>query len=129
MRTGTIAAALIGALFVLSSIALSAHHTPEDRGKALFNDPKLGGGTSGKSCNDCHPGGKGLEGVAGKKEWKSPGGTVKTLEEMVNTCITMALKGKPLDVKSEQMKDLVSYLKTFKPMPGAAPKKKAAVGC
>ncbi|MGO9613488.1 MAG: hypothetical protein ACLPX5_10685 [Dissulfurispiraceae bacterium] len=37
-----------------------------EKGKALFNDPKLGGGTSGKSCNTCHPVGKGLEGVGEK---------------------------------------------------------------
>jgi hypothetical protein len=41
----------------------------------------------------------------------------------------MALKGKALDVKSEQMKDLVSYMKTIKPAAAAPAKKKAAVGC
>jgi len=117
------------ALIVTASLVTAKHHTPEERGKALFKDPKLGGGTSGKSCSSCHPGGKGLEGVAGKKEWQSPAGAVKTLEEMVNACITAALKGKPLDVQSEQMKDLVSYLKTFKAQKAAPKKKKAAVGC
>jgi cytochrome c5 len=109
---------------------LAKHHTPEERGKALFNDQKLGGGTAERSCNTCHPGGKGLEGVGDKKEWKNPGGTFKSLEQAVNVCIEMALKGKALDVKSDQMKDLVSYLKSLKPAADKAPKKKKApIGC
>lgn len=121
--------ALIAIAMLLASAVFAMHHTPEDRGKTLFNDTKLGGGTSGKSCGTCHPDGKGLEGIGSKKEWKTPGGEFKSLEEAVNICITMALKGTALDVKSEQMKDLVSYLKTIKPKAGATSKKKAAVGC
>ena len=117
-------------IVVLASSAVYAkHHTPEERGKTLFNDPKLGGGTADKSCGTCHPDGKGLYGVAEKMEWKNPGGTFKSLEEAANTCIVMALKGKPLDVKSDQMKDLVSYLKSLKGKGAEAPKKKAPVGC
>ena len=74
-----------------------------EKGKALFNDPKLG--TTGKSCNDCHPGGKGAEKAAGKKD----------LEDIVNGCITQGLKGKALDVKSEEMQSLILYLKSLKP--------------
>lgn len=113
----------------VSSGAMAMKHTAEERGKALFNDPKLGGGTSGSSCNTCHPDGKGLEGVATKKEWRTPGGRHKSLEEAVNVCVTMALKGKALDVKSEQMKDIIAYLKSLK-QAGSEPKKRApAVGC
>jgi len=121
--------AVIAVVLLVSSAVLAMHHTPEDRGKALFNDQKLGGGTSGKSCNTCHPDGKGLEGVGNKKEWKNPGGTFKSLEEAVNVCIEMALKGKALDVKSDQMKDMISYLKSLKAKSDEAPKKKPAVGC
>ena len=121
--------ALIAIVMLIASAVLAMSHTPEDRGKALFNDTKLGGGTSGKSCGTCHPDGKGLEGIGSKKEWKTPGGEIKSLEEAVNICVTMALKGKALDVKSEQMKDLVSYLKSIKPKTSETPKKKSAVGC
>jgi cytochrome c5 len=122
--------ALVAIAMLLASAVLAMHHTPEDRGKTLFNDTKLGGGTAGKSCNTCHPDGKGLEGVGSKTMWKNPGGEFKSLEEAVNVCITLANKGTALDVKSEQMKDLVSYLKSIKPAGAAAPaKKKAAVGC
>ena len=121
--------ALIAIVMLIASAVLAMSHTPEDRGKTLFNDTKLGGGTSGKSCGTCHPDGKGLEGIGSKKEWKTPGGETKSLEEAVNICVTMALKGKALDVKSEQMKDLVSYLKSIKPKTSETPKKKSAVGC
>ncbi len=98
------------------------------KGKALFNDTKLG--TAGNSCNTCHPDGKGLEGAGAKKEWKTPAGASKTLADAVNTCITMALKGKALDVKSDKMKSIVKYIKSLgsekKP---AAKKKKPAMGC
>lgn len=102
--------ALIAIAMLLASVVFAAQLTSEERGKALFNDTKLGGGTTGKSCGSCHPDGKGLEGI-NQKESKIPSG----LEEMVNNCVTQALKGTALDVKSEQMQDLVSYLKTIKP--------------
>jgi cytochrome c len=122
--------AVLIVIAVLTATAVFAtHHTPEERGKALFNDTTLGGGTAGRSCNTCHPDGKGLLGVGGKTMWKTPGGEFKTLEEAVNICITMALKGKALDVRSAQMRDLVAYLKSLKPAGSSAPAKKPLVGC
>jgi hypothetical protein len=113
--------ALIAFVMLFASAVLAAHHTPEDRGKTLFNDAKLGGGTSGKSCGTCHPDGKGLDKIGGMDEGK--------MQERVNNCIAKPLQGKALDVKSEQMKDLVSYLKSIKPVDAKPAKKKAAVGC
>ena len=107
--------ALISIVIVAACVAPAINPTPEGRGKALFNDPKLGNGISGSSCGSCHPNGKGLERVAGKKEWKTRSGDFKTVEEVVNICIIMALRGAALDVNSEQMKDLVSYINTLKP--------------
>jgi cytochrome c5 len=129
MKSIKITAIVVCVIFAASSLVIAKHHTAEERGKTLFNDVKLGGGTEGRSCNTCHPDGKGLLGVGDKKDWKTPGGDFKTLEEAVNICIAMALKGKALDVKSDQMKDIVSYLKTLKAKAGEAPKKKAPVGC
>jgi mono/diheme cytochrome c family protein len=85
------------------------------KGKALFNDPKLGGGTAGVSCNSCHPDGKGLERAA----------DMKGLEKQVNACIKNALKGKGIDPKSAEMADIVAYLKSLKGKTPAAetPKK------
>jgi cytochrome c len=120
------------ALGLLLSGAFAMKHLPEERGKTLFNDTKFGGGTAGKSCNSCHPGGKGLEKSADKKEFGIMGKKQNSLEEAVNFCIVMALKGKAIDPKSEQMKDIVAYIKSLKGMAPAkeAPKKKKSIeGC
>jgi len=109
-----------------TSVAFAAGASVK-KGKALFNDSKLG--TAGNSCNTCHPDGKGLEGAGAKKEWKTPGGAHKTLEEAVNTCIGMALKGKALDVKSDKMQLLVMYIKSLGEKKPAAKKKKPIMGC
>lgn len=100
-------------LFValICSFAFAMKHTPEDRGKALFSDPKFAGGQ--KACNECHPNGKGLENAANKKEFNIMGKKQKDLEEAVNFCIVNANKGKAIDVKSEQMKDMVAYIKSL----------------
>ena len=73
-----------------------------EKGKTLFNDPKAFGGQ--KACSSCHPNGKGLEKAAEKKG----------LEERINACIVNANRGKAIDVNSEQMKSLVSYIKSLK---------------
>lgn len=106
--------------------AIAKQHLPEERGKTLFNDAKFGGGTSGKSCNSCHPDGKGMEKSGEKKEFNIMGKQQKSLGEAVNFCIENALKGKAIDPKSEQMKDIVAYIKSLgKPAPAKeAPKKK-----
>ncbi|MBF0464684.1 MAG: hypothetical protein HQK88_07925 [Nitrospirae bacterium] len=73
-------------------------------GKALFNDTKLGGGSTGKSCNSCHPAGKGIK----------PETTNSTrLEDIVNGCITGPLAGTALQKDSQQMKDIVAYIKSI----------------
>lgn len=85
------------------------------KGKILFNDTKLGGGMAGKSCNSCHPEGKGLEKAANRKD----------LPKVTNACIENALKGKPINPKSAEMADLIAYIKSLKGNPeGSAGKKK-----
>jgi cytochrome c553 len=85
-----------------------------EKGKALFSDPKFGGGTAGVSCNSCHPDGKGLEKAA----------DMKGLAKQVNACIKNALKGKGIDLKSAEMADMVAYIKSLKgKAPGPTPKK------
>lgn len=111
---------------VLSIIAIAYAGGNVEKGKALFNDPKLG--TSGKSCNSCHPDGKGLEQAGTKKEFNIMGKSQKSLEEAVNFCIEMALKGKAIDPKGPDMADIVAYIKSLSGK--AAPKKKKAIeGC
>jgi len=74
------------------------------KGKVLFNDTRLGGASSGISCNSCHPNGRGLE-KAGER---------KDLEKFVDSCIENALKGKAIDPKSDDMANLVAYIKFLK---------------
>jgi cytochrome c553 len=101
-----------------------------EKGKAMFNDPKAFGGKA--ACSSCHPAGKGLEMAADKKEWKTPAGKTKTIEEAVNLCIVNANKGKALDVKSEQMADMVAFIKSLAKKAEAPakemPKKQKAAG-
>jgi cytochrome c len=96
-----------------------------ERGKKMFNDPKLG--TNGSTCNSCHPDGQGLEkaGDKGKVEWTTPAGVLRSLEDAINVCITMALNGKALDKKSQAMQDMVAYIKS---LGGKAPEKNMAPG-
>lgn len=96
------------------SAAFAMKHMPDERGKALFNDAKSFGGS--KACNECHPNGKGLEKAGDKKVFNIMGMTQKSLEEAVNVCIVNANKGKALDAKSDQMKDMVAYIKSLKKM-------------
>ncbi len=89
-----------------------------EKGRSLFNDPRLG--TTGRSCNDCHPHGKGAEKAASKSD--------DDIARIVNVCITQSIRGKALDANSVEMRSLVSYIRSLggeaKP---AAPK--APAGC
>jgi cytochrome c peroxidase len=106
MKMVRIAAFVIIAAMALAGAAAAAHHEGSvEKGKALFNDPKLG--TTGKSCNDCHKDGKGIEKAAVRKD----------LETVVNNCITQGLKGKALDAGSVEMQSLVKYIKSLKVPP------------
>lgn len=84
-----------------------------EKGIAYFNDPGLGGSTNAKSCATCHPEGKGLKGVAEKKQYTQTGDVDKALAEVVNQCIVKALKGKALGSNSVELQDMVAYLKTL----------------
>lgn len=97
-----------------------------ERGKALFMDTALG--TTGKSCETCHPGG-GTEGMEMEGMTTKPLAGVKdrypgifammdpekevTLAEVVNFCIANPLKGEPLPEDSQEMKDLLAYLESL----------------
>jgi cytochrome c len=90
-----------------------------EKGKSLFNDPNFGNGTAGKSCNSCHPEGRGLEKSGEKTEFNIMGKKQNSLEEAVNFCIENALKGTPIDPEGQDMKDIVAYIKSLKPTEAA----------
>ncbi|UCG77833.1 MAG: hypothetical protein JSV21_09685 [Nitrospirota bacterium] len=84
------------------------------QGKKLFEDPKFAGSTNNKSCNSCHPDGRGLENASGKPQYSIMGSNLSSLEATVNVCIKKALKGKPLEHNSSEMKDIVEYIGSVK---------------
>jgi cytochrome c5 len=97
-----------------------------ERGFALFNDKKLG--TTGKTCNDCHMGGGTQDGKMGDKtlnafdnlamhypKYFMMGKRVMTLDQVVNFCVTMPLKGEPLAWDDQKLTDLVAYCASVKP--------------
>jgi cytochrome c peroxidase len=79
-------------------------------GEMLFRDSALGGPGNTQSCSSCHPMGKGLD-----KAWRNP-----DLAGQVNKCISATLKGKPLPPDSIEMKSLILYIKSFKPVPASS---------
>ncbi len=110
MKIARIVLLSVLALGLVFSYAIAAGDAA--KGKAAFNDPKFAGGS--KACGACHPNGKGLEKAGDKKEFNIMGKTQKSLEEAVNLCIEGANKGKAIDVKSQQMQDIVAYIKSLK---------------
>ena len=105
---------IVLAILVGVGMAFAAEGPSIDKGKALFNDPKLG--TTGKSCNSCHLDGKGALQAAGKAD----------LDRIINACITHSIKGKALDPQSMEMQSMILYLKSLS---AKKPATKPAVGC
>jgi cytochrome c len=97
-----------------------------ERGKALFADVNLG--TTGKSCESCHPNG-GTEGMEMEGMATKPLTGVKdrypgpfammpdkeemTLAEVVNACVTGPVGGEMLADDSREMKDFLAYLESL----------------
>ena len=82
-----------------------------ERGKLLFNDPTLGKGSNGKTCNTCHEGGLDLAiNVIHKENFEVMGVEVENIREAVNFCIQVTLRGEGIDLQGEEMDDLLSYL-------------------
>ncbi|MBE0425759.1 MAG: hypothetical protein IBX72_03825 [Nitrospirae bacterium] len=107
VRIALLSVIAIGLIFSYTFAAGDA-----EKGKSLFNDPKFAGGT--KACNECHPGGRGLEKSGMKKEFNMGGKKQLGLEEAVNYCIVKANKGEAIDPKSEDMANIIAYIKSLK---------------
>lgn len=81
-------------------------------GEQLFKSPALG--TVGKSCASCHGEGEDLKGAAEEyPKFSDLAGREITLIEMNNICIERALKGKPLDPRSDGAQALAAYLRSL----------------
>ncbi len=98
MKSTIRAVFMAGCLLSSGGISMASAEPSVDSGKKLFNDAGLG--TNGKTCNDCHPNGKGIEKAAGNKD----------LDKIVNGCIAQALQGKPLNPLSTEMRSIILYI-------------------
>jgi cytochrome c5 len=114
LKIATLSLMAIGLVVFLACTPATVTKGDTGKGKLVFNDVNFGAGTSGKSCNSCHPDGKGLEKSGDKKEFAIMGQNQNSLEEAVNVCIEMALKGKSIDTKSDDMVNIVAYIKSLK---------------
>ncbi|MDF1614941.1 c-type cytochrome [Desulfurivibrio dismutans] len=104
-----LAAALMMGLAIPA--ALVAQTTAEERGRVLFENPQAFGGQM--SCNACHPGGQGLERSGTKSNFRIMGQRQASLAEAVNFCIINANKGEAIAEDSQEMQDMIAYIKSL----------------
>lgn len=120
---------LAAALVTAGTLSL-AYAADIAKGKALFESPELGGGTTGKSCKTCHDGGKGFGSDLFEREELTIMGMGKdSVEKVVNVCIEKPLGGTAIDPRGEEMQDLIAYMKTLVSKPAKKKPKKKLEGC
>ncbi len=81
-------------------------------GRILFRDEALGGSTNDKSCLSCHKKESELAGMASKNYDSLFGYVTQDVEDVINLCIVLPLKGKPYIKDSQEMADLLAYLRS-----------------
>jgi cytochrome c peroxidase len=91
------------ALFFATGIACAAGKSSEEKGKEMFNDPKLGGSANESSCNSCHAGGQGLENAAANKKFT----------KLINNCLVGKMEGEKIDGRTVSMKSLKMYIQSL----------------
>ncbi|MBW6521000.1 MAG: hypothetical protein K0A99_08345 [Desulfoarculaceae bacterium] len=118
---------LVAALMMTGTLVYAAS---ADKGKALFESPTLGGGTTGKTCNTCHEDGKGLgSDLFERKQFTIMGMEKKSLAEVINICIEKPLGGVAIDPQGQEMQDLTAYMKTLTDKPAPKKARQAIEGC
>lgn len=91
--------------------------TPEEMGRLHFISKGFAGGS--KTCNDCHPNGRGLEQAGDKSDFTLMGKEHQSLEDVVNLCITRAIHGQAIATDSKEMRELLSYIRSLGGKAGA----------
>jgi cytochrome c len=109
MKKSVLIIMALAVVALTASLSLAANQTPVERGKALFEKIGFAGGQV--ACSSCHFDGTGLKGVANKTKFRVAGQVQNSLEDAVNACIKYAAKGTPIPVDSQEMKDIVSYIR------------------
>lgn len=99
------------AVILTASLTFAMEQRLDDIGKSHFMNPKFAGGQ--RACNDCHPNGRNLEKAGAKTKFSLMGKEVNSLEGAINLCITNAIMGKAIPEDSDEMKGMVSYIKSL----------------
>ena len=111
--------AVVG-VFLFSFALTPKEKATASNGKSLFGSTVISG--NGKTCDDCHPKGKGLESAGLKTEWEAFGATFDTIGGAVNACVKGAMKGPSLAEDSLEISSLALYVGAFKkPLAAAVP--------
>lgn len=104
---------VVVSLLLMAGGVHQPHAADANKGKILFQRVDLGGGTTGKSCNACHLGGKGLgSDLFQRKKFTIMGIDKQNLADVVNVCIERSLGGVALDPQGNEMADLLASMKT-----------------
>ncbi len=112
MRTARFVLLVIVALALVAPVVLAGEGSVE-RGKKYFEDPSFAGGK--KACNNkrCHRDGRGIKDAGKKTKFTIFGRNADSLEGAVNICIVNANKGKAIPEDSQEMKDIVAFIKSL----------------
>jgi thiosulfate dehydrogenase len=80
-----------------------------ERGNRVFHDAKEVGGTTGMSCDMCHPDGTNTHPETYPK-YQVQLGRVAMLRDMINWCIENPVRGKPLPDSDERLRAMEAYI-------------------
>ena len=110
-KKGILLLAFLTTVF-LSAPAFAVDNAAIERGEKLFDDPAFAGGKI--ACSSCHEKGLFLKNIGEKETFRVKGEIDEwSLETAINACIVIANKGHFIDNDSTEMKDLISYIKSF----------------
>jgi thiosulfate dehydrogenase len=122
--------ALVAGLLLSLPSARTVRPPSAERGLALlrnFNDSLPRHAGNGLRCTSCHleDGRRGAAmsfvGVTRRfPTYRARRGSVETIEQRVNECITRSLAGRPLPEQGDAMRDVVGYLDSLRDLPRPA---------
>ena len=94
---------VVGILLMTGFHAYAIEAPSLSLGKMIFESTELG--TKGRSCNSCHPQGKGLSMVGDFNDTE--------LKDIINACLRDALGADTISPDSQEMNALVGYVRKF----------------
>jgi cytochrome c len=105
---------VVAGAFIAAASFSAAYAADAEKGKTLFESPTLGGSTNEKSCLTCHAKGTKLNGDLFEREKHTIMGMEKdSVADLVNVCIEKPLGGTAIDPTSNEMTDILAYMKTL----------------